>query len=165
MTDIERMLARARAGPARLRPAEAWAAAGRGALIVDIRPEAQRRAAGEVPGAVVVERNHLEWRLDPASSARIPEAASHRVRWIVICAEGYSSSLAAASLRRLGLYEATDVIGGFEGGPATACPRSARPAPPRPAAREPPRRPEDTTRAGGDGAWWRCGAVCHGLCT
>ncbi|WP_433242597.1 rhodanese-like domain-containing protein [Streptosporangium sp. CA-135522] len=113
-TDVDRLLEQARAGLHRLPPAEAWAAVGRGALIVDTRPEFQRRDAGEIPGAVIVERNHLEWRLDPTCGSRIPEATSHEIMWIVICAEGYSSSLAAAVLRHLGLLNATDVIGGFD---------------------------------------------------
>lgn len=131
--DIDRLLKEARAGLRRLLPAEAWEAAGRGALIVDTRPEFQRRAAGEVPGAVVVERNHLEWRLDPTCEARIPEATSHEIRWIVICAEGYSSSLAAAVLRQLGLLNATDVIGGFDAWVEAGLPvlRPARPTLPR----------------------------------
>lgn len=83
-------------------------------MLVDIRPEFQRRADGEIPGAVIVERNHLEWRLHPASSGRIPEAVDADVQWIVICDEGYASSLAAATLRLIGLHRATDVVGGFQ---------------------------------------------------
>ncbi|MEV1173245.1 rhodanese-like domain-containing protein [Nonomuraea sp. NPDC049784] len=113
-TGVDRLLAQARAGLHRLHPAEAWAATRRGGMIADTRPEFQRRAAGEIPGAVVIERNHLEWRLDPTCESRIPEASSHDIHWIVICAEGYSSSLAAAALRELGLHNATDVIGGFD---------------------------------------------------
>uniref|UniRef100_UPI0037CC6EC8 rhodanese-like domain-containing protein n=1 Tax=Nonomuraea gerenzanensis TaxID=93944 RepID=UPI0037CC6EC8 len=132
-TEVDRLLAQARAGLRRLAPAEAWAAAGRGAKIVDTRPEHQRRAAGEIPGAVVVERNHLEWRLDPTCEARIPEADSRHIQWIVICAEGYSSSLAAAALRELGLSNATDVIGGFDAWAEAGLPtvRPARPTTPR----------------------------------
>jgi rhodanese-related sulfurtransferase len=131
--EVDRLLARARAGLPRLRPVEAWAAAGRGARIVDTRPEHQRRAAGEVPGAVVIERNHLEWRLDPTCGSRIPEADSPHIQWIVICAEGYSSSLAAATLRELGLRNATDVIGGFDAWVAAGLPtvHPARPTAPR----------------------------------
>lgn len=82
-----------------------------GAVIVDIRPAWQRDAEGEIPGSVVIERNHLEWRLYPDSGAAL--AMAHETReWIVICREGYSSSLAAASLCSLGL-SATDVIDGF----------------------------------------------------
>ncbi len=85
-----------------------------GAVVVDIRPAAQRAAEGDVPGALVVERNVLEWRADPTSDARIPEAVDHDVRWIVVCQQGYTSSLAAAALQDLGLHRATDVIGGQE---------------------------------------------------
>lgn len=85
-----------------------------GGVLVDIRPAAQRAAEGECPGALVLERNVLEWRLDPASDARIPEAVDHDVRWIVLCSEGYSSSLAAATLQQLGLHRATDVVGGYQ---------------------------------------------------
>ena len=84
-----------------------------GALLVDIRPQAQRAAEGQVPGALVVERNVLEWRLDPASDARLPEAGDYGRQVIVICSEGYASSLAAASLQDLGLANATDLAGGF----------------------------------------------------
>jgi rhodanese-related sulfurtransferase len=83
-----------------------------GALIVDIRPEANRDAEGELPGAVVVERIHLEWRLDPTSPDRIPDAVPGR-RVVVVCNEGYASSLAAASLRLVGVERATDLIGGY----------------------------------------------------
>lgn len=85
-----------------------------GAVVVDIRPAAQRAAEGDVPGALVVERNVLEWRADPTSDARIPEAVDHDVRWIVVCQQGYTSSLAAAALQDLGLHRATDVVGGQE---------------------------------------------------
>ncbi|WP_223167949.1 rhodanese-like domain-containing protein [Nonomuraea sp. SYSU D8015] len=112
---IDALLARTRAGLRRLLPAEAWAAASRpDAFIADTRPEFQRRRDGEVPGAIVIERNQLEWRLDPLCDARIPEATSADIQWIVLCDEGYSSSLAASSLRQIGLANATDVIGGFQ---------------------------------------------------
>jgi rhodanese-related sulfurtransferase len=113
MVTIDEMLRQARSGLERVTPAQAWAAMQAGAVLVDIRPEFQRRADGEIPGAVVIERVHLEWRCDPASSARVPEAVDHGVRWIICCDEGYSSSLAAASLQALGLPQATDVIDGF----------------------------------------------------
>jgi rhodanese-related sulfurtransferase len=93
-------------------PAEADAARERGAVIVDIRPAAQREANGELPFAVVIERNVLEWRLDPASDASLP-IASHDLEVIVLCQEGYTSSLAAAALQDLGIHRATDVIGGY----------------------------------------------------
>jgi rhodanese-related sulfurtransferase len=110
---VDDLLARARVRLRRLEPEEAAAAASRGALLVDIRPALQRSDEGELPGALVIERNHLEWRLDPASDARIPEAVDHDVEIVVVCSEGYSSSLAAASLQDLGLHRATDLIGGF----------------------------------------------------
>src|SRR5688572_10432167 len=110
---LDRVLAEARAQLTRLEPRQAWDAVQGGATLVDTRPEFQRRADGEIPGAIVVERVHIEWRLHPESSGRIPEARDTDVRWIVICDEGYSSSFAAASLRTIGLPHATDVIGGF----------------------------------------------------
>jgi len=85
----------------------------RGALLVDIRPQAQRLREGEVPGALVIERNVLEWRCDPTSDARLPEAVGDDVEWVIVCSEGYTSSLAAAALLELGLHRATDVIGGY----------------------------------------------------
>jgi rhodanese-related sulfurtransferase len=103
-------------------PAVAHAATQRGALLVDIRPEFQRRRDGEIPGAIIVERNHLEWRLHPESSGRIPEATSWDVQWIVLCDEGYASSLAAAALRALGLRRATDVIDGLRAWRAAGMP-------------------------------------------
>ena len=110
---MDELLAHARAHLVRLTAAQAWSASRDGACLVDIRPEFQRRADGELPGALVIERVHLEWRCDPASLARVPEANGYDVRWIIICDEGYSSSLAAASLQDLGLRHATDVIDGF----------------------------------------------------
>ncbi|HTM33206.1 MAG TPA: rhodanese-like domain-containing protein [Vicinamibacterales bacterium] len=119
---LDQYLAAARAKLARLEPAAAHAATQRGARLVDIRPEFQRRRDGEVPGAIVVERNHLEWRLHPDSAARIPEATSTDVEWIVLCDEGYASSLAAAALHALGLRRATDVIGGLRAWRAAGMP-------------------------------------------
>ena len=110
---IDEILAVARDRLARLTPAEAHAACAAGATLIDIRPAAQRAAVGEIPGSVVIERNHLEWRLDPASDSRLPWVGGYDLRPIVICAEGYTSSLAAAALQDLGLNLATDVIGGF----------------------------------------------------
>jgi rhodanese-related sulfurtransferase len=109
---ISEVLARTRQRLARLGPEQAWAAMQDGALLVDIRPAAQRAAEGEVPGALIVERNVLEWRLDPASAARLPQASYGRPV-IVMCSAGYASSLAAASLQDLGLTAATDLAGGF----------------------------------------------------
>jgi rhodanese-related sulfurtransferase len=108
---VDELLADARAGLDRLDPPQAAAAVAAGALLVDIRPAAQRGAEGEIPGALVVERNHLEWRLHPASDARV-SAAGPDQRWVVVCSEGYTSSLAAAALNSIGV-PATDVVGGF----------------------------------------------------
>lgn len=109
---IQRLLAEARARLDRLTPAEAAAEVASGAVLVDIRPAAQRAAEGEVPGALVVERNVLEWRFDVTSGAALPVAAPD-LRVVVLCQEGYTSSLAAAALRDVGVHRATDVDGGF----------------------------------------------------
>ncbi|GEA89874.1 rhodanese-like domain-containing protein [Cellulomonas cellasea] len=111
---IDEVLADARARLRRLSPAEAAEAHSRGAVLVDIRPAAQRAAEGSVPGALVIERNVLEWRLDPTSAHRVPVATDHDVQVVVLCSQGYTSSLAAAALVDLGLHRATDVVGGFE---------------------------------------------------
>jgi rhodanese-related sulfurtransferase len=108
---VDALLAAARSQITRLTALEAQAHVDAGAVIVDTRPVWQREAEGEIPGSVVVERNHLEWRLSPTSEAALPMALDTR-EWIVICREGYSSSLAAASLRSVGV-NATDVIDGF----------------------------------------------------
>jgi len=106
----------------RVAPEDLAGAVSAGALVVDIRPEADRRADGELPGAVVVERIHLEWRLDPTSPDRLPQADGSR-RVIVVCNEGYASSLAAATLRQLGLHDATDLAGGYRAWAALSPPR------------------------------------------
>jgi rhodanese-related sulfurtransferase len=124
---IDEILAAARARLSRVTPAEAFAELAAGAVLIDIRPAAQRAVAGEVPGSVVIERNHLEWRLDPESSARLPWATGYDLRPIVICAEGFTSSLAAAALQDLGLARATDVAGGYQAWQAAGLP-TARPA-------------------------------------
>lgn len=118
---IDQVLAEARGRLERVSPPEAMAAQRDGALLVDIRPAAQRAAEGEVPGTVVIERNVLEWRLDPASAARLPEAG-YDLRVIVICSEGYTSSLAAAALQDLGIRGATDLDGGFRAWAAAGLP-------------------------------------------
>jgi rhodanese-related sulfurtransferase len=110
---IDEILASARARLVRLDPAQAHAAVQAGALLVDIRPEKQRQAEGAVPGALVVERNVLEWRFDPRCDARLPQATGYDQHVIIMCSEGYTSSLAAASLLDLGLRYATDLDGGF----------------------------------------------------
>ena len=110
---VDELLAEARAGLDRLTPRQAWELMQTGAMLVDTRPEFQRRESGEVPGAVVIDRNVLEWRLDPASDACLPEA-SYDARVVLLCQQGYSSSLAAQMLQRIGIERATDVVGGFE---------------------------------------------------
>jgi len=104
------------------------AATRRGALLVDARTDPQRAEQGELPGALMIDRTVLEWRLDPASAARIPEAVDYDVEIVVVCRQGYSSSLAAASLRALGLWRATDLIGGFEAWQRAGLPCGDRPA-------------------------------------
>ena len=111
---IDVVLERARARLRRLPAAQLPGALARGAVLVDIRPAAQRAAEGTVPCAVVIERNVLEWRCDPTSDARLPQATGDDVEWVVLCSQGYTSSLAAAALQELGLYRATDVIGGYQ---------------------------------------------------
>lgn len=123
---IDQILAEARARLSRVTPAQAFGELDTGAVLIDIRPAAQRAAVGEVPGSVVIERNHLEWRLDPGSSARLSWATGYDLRPIVICMEGYTSSLAAAALQDLGFARATDVIGGYQAWRAAGLP-TARP--------------------------------------
>ena len=113
MSRIDATLSAARAKLNRLPAVEVPEALSRGAILVDIRPAAQRAAEGEVPAAVVIERNVLEWRCDPTSDARLPEAVGDDVEWVVLCSQGYTSSLAAAALLDLGLHRATDVVGGY----------------------------------------------------
>jgi rhodanese-related sulfurtransferase len=119
---IDEVLAEARARLHRLEPAEAAAHVADGAVLVDTHPAFQRDADGEVPGALLVERNHIEWRFDPASDAKLPEATDYDVEVIVLCNEGYASSLAADSLRALGLHRATDVVGGYQAWAAAGLP-------------------------------------------
>jgi rhodanese-related sulfurtransferase len=124
-TSISEVLTAARRRLDRLNPARAHEAIKDGALLVDIRPQAQRRSEGEVPGAVIVERNVLEWRFDPASDARLPQATGYDLRLIIMCSQGYTSSLAAASLQDLGLRQATDLEGGFVAWAAAGLPVKA----------------------------------------
>ncbi|MBZ9639182.1 rhodanese-like domain-containing protein [Streptomyces sp. PSKA30] len=120
---IDGLLERVREGYERVEPQDAYDAARAGeALLVDIRYAALRERDGLIPGALVVERNELEWRLDPHGSHRLPEATSHDLRVVVICNEGYASSLAADSLHRLGLHRATDLVGGFQAWRAAGLP-------------------------------------------
>jgi rhodanese-related sulfurtransferase len=111
---IDAMLAEARGDVNRVSAADLPAEIAGGALVVDTRPVEQRRRDGELPDAVVIDRNVLEWRLDPTCPHHIPEVADDDRRIILVCNEGYSSSLAAATLRRLGLARATDLVGGFQ---------------------------------------------------
>jgi rhodanese-related sulfurtransferase len=119
---IDEVLGDARERIRRLTPVEAAERMAAGALLVDTRPAAQRAREGSVPGALVVERNVLEWRFDPRSEARLAEATGFDVEIMILCSEGYSSSLAADSLRALGLEKSADVIGGFQAGAAAGLP-------------------------------------------
>lgn len=110
---IDQILAEARARIDRVEPGDLAAERAAGALVVDTRPREQRERDGDLPGAVCIDRNVLEWRLDPASPDRI-EATGYDRRIIVVCNEGYSSSLAAATLHELGLHRAGDLVGGFQ---------------------------------------------------
>ena len=120
---IDELLAQARATlPLRPSPAEALHAQAGGALLIDIRDDDQRRQDGLIPGAIVMPRNTLEWRCDPASQWRHPAITSRDLRIILICNQGYQSSLAAATLQQLGLIHATDLDGGFSAWAAAGLP-------------------------------------------
>jgi rhodanese-related sulfurtransferase len=118
---IDQMLDDARLRIRRRSPEQAHFAYRRGSVLVDIRPEAQRATHGQIPGSLVIERNVLEWRFDPRSSARL-EIANYDLDIIVVCQEGYTSSLAAAALQDLGLYRASDLDGGFAAWKAAGLP-------------------------------------------
>jgi len=122
MPTIDDVLATARRRLDRVTPEQASAEQSRGALLVDTRTSEQRARDGVIPAALVIDRTVLEWRLDPTSPTRLLQANGHDVRVILICAQGYSSSLAAASLQDLGLVNATDVVGGFEAWKAAGLP-------------------------------------------
>ncbi len=111
---IDRLLVRARAGLERVEPTDLADEVAAGAVMIDIRPLEQRQRDGELPGAIIIDRNVLEWRLDPTSPDHLPVAADTDIRYILVCNQGYSSSLAAATLRELGLRRATDLVGGFQ---------------------------------------------------
>lgn len=113
MSRIDRILESARGRYQRMPAGQVPDALRRGAVLVDIRPQAQRAREGEVPGALVIERNVLEWRCDPTSEARLPQAGGDDVEWVILCSEGYTSSLAAAALLDIGLHRSSDVIGGY----------------------------------------------------
>lgn len=120
---IDELLERERTHLDRLTPQQAAdAVRDAGALLVDIRYAALRERDGTVPGALVVERNELEWRLDPRCDHRLPEATGHDLTVVVLCNEGYASSLAARSLQALGLHRATDLVGGFQAWAAAGLP-------------------------------------------
>ena len=119
---IDEILVAARARLQRLTPQQAFGEVSGGGVLIDIRPAAQRAGQGEIPGSTIVERNHLEWRLDPGSDAGLPWVTGYDRRIIVICVDGYTSSLAAAALLDLGLHRATDVIGGFRAWTAEGLP-------------------------------------------
>jgi rhodanese-related sulfurtransferase len=121
---IDDVLAGARARLERLTPREARDAFIAGAVLVDIRPQLDRESEGEIPGALVIERNVLEWRLDPRSDARLV-VAGYDVHVVIFCNEGYTSSLAAAALQDLGIYRATDLIGGYRAWRAAGLPTKA----------------------------------------
>ena len=111
---IDELLAAAAARLDRVQPGDLATEAAAGALVVDTRPVEQRERDGDLPGALVIDRNVLEWRLDPASPARIPEANDYDRRIVIVCNQGYSSVLAAVTLRELGLHRATDLVGGYQ---------------------------------------------------
>ncbi len=112
-SSIDEVLAESRRHLQRVEPEELEQELAAGALVVDIRPVENRDAEGALPGAVVVDRNVLEWRLDPTSRDRLPEADDPDRRVILVCNEGYASSLAAETLQRVGLTRATDLVGGY----------------------------------------------------
>jgi rhodanese-related sulfurtransferase len=118
---VDELLDEARAGLQRLTPEQAHRAQSAGAVLVDIRPQACREAEGTLPGAQVIDRTVLEWRLDPACEARLPWAA-YDLQVVVVCNEGYSSSLAAATLQELGIHRATDLDGGYRAWKAAGLP-------------------------------------------
>jgi rhodanese-related sulfurtransferase len=119
---VDQLLTAAREGIERVTPETASALMNAGALLVDIRPEQQRREHGLVPEALWIERNVLEWRLDPRSEWRLPEITGPDIEILVICAEGFSSSLVADTLRTLGHPRSADVVGGVEAWVAAGLP-------------------------------------------
>jgi rhodanese-related sulfurtransferase len=121
-TTVEQLLAAARSKLRRLSPEDAHAAVRDGAQLVDIRSDTQRLADGLIPGAHVVARNVLEWRLDPACPHRNVELTRDHGLLVLICDEGFQSSLAAATVQRFGAREVTDVIGGFRAWQAAGLP-------------------------------------------
>lgn len=151
------LLEDARARLERLDPERAHAAALAGAKLLDIRTEAQRQCDGEIPGALCISRNVLEWRLDPASEHRHPQGPDLDDWIIVVCEEGYQSSLVAATLQQLGFSRATDLVGGFRAWRAAGLPVQCHPAEAAPGVYKPvqPAPTEEThddqLRSGADG--------------
>ena len=123
---VDVLLAEARAElPDRPTPSQAYDLVAAGALLIDIRGDDQRRRDGVIPGALVLARNSLEWRCDPESEWRDAAIHDHNQRILLICDEGYGSSLAAANLQQLGMHRATDVQGGFQAWRAAGLPVTA----------------------------------------
>jgi rhodanese-related sulfurtransferase len=112
-SSIARLLAESRGRLHRVEPEDLAGEVAAGAMVVDIRASEHRAAEGDLPGAVVIERSVLEWRLDPSSPHRVPESTDFDRRIVLVCNEGYSSSLAAETLQRIGLRNATDLVGGY----------------------------------------------------
>jgi rhodanese-related sulfurtransferase len=125
---VDALLEQARIGMRRLDPHETRTAVTAGALLIDTRTDRQRAMQGDLPGAIVIDRTVLEWRLDPTSASRIPEATGHDRQIVVVCRQGYSSSLAAANLCAIGLHRATDLAGGVEAWLAAGLPTTTQPA-------------------------------------
>jgi rhodanese-related sulfurtransferase len=113
LSAVDRVLAQARRRLRRVTASQAKRIFDEGGLLVDIRPAAQRAEFGEIPGALIVERNNLEWRLDPGGTHRLPEAGDPDRPVVIVCQEGYASSLAAVSLQEVGRTAVTDLEGGF----------------------------------------------------
>lgn len=143
---VDGVLTRARRRLDRLDPEAAYVAVAGGDLLVDIRPREQRLWEGGIPGALIVDRNVLEWRLDPAGDARLPEATSYDRRFILFCSEGYATSLAAVSLQAVGLWRTTDLVGGFQAWAAAGLPVTSPRSPGTPA---PTAGPGATARSAG----------------
>lgn len=129
MSSVAELLAEARSGIRRYRPAEALARAANGAVLVDLRSHDERERDGVIPGSVHVPRSVLEWRVDESSGFSNPNVARIELELVLVCNEGYSSSFAAAALRELGFSRAGDLAGGFQAWRAAGLPRM--PAPPR----------------------------------
>ena len=135
--NVDELLTAARRQIDRVEPGQLGAEHAAGALVVDIRPAEQRCTDGALIGAVVIDRNVLEWRLDPASPWKVPEVTGYEQRMILVCNEGYASTLAAATLRMLGIEQAADLAGGVQAlleqgfEPATVLPGVAASAPGR----------------------------------